>query len=202
MRNLAGVYHMKSEYAEAASVLQRALELEPDASTWTNLGTARFFQGRFGDAVKAMEKATELNPKNYLYWGNLGDAYRWAPGEQAKAAGAYARAIQLARDSLAVDPGDKVTRSRLAVYLGKSGDMTAALAEIGKLKGNTNPGVLFKIAIVQELAHHRAQALDALERAIKGGYSMHEITNEPELAALRSDDRYRKIAAAGAGRNQ
>jgi tetratricopeptide (TPR) repeat protein len=195
MGNLVAAYHAKSDYAEAASTAQHALELDPNATTWANLGTQRYFQRNYADAVKATQKAVELDPKNYLYWGNLGDACRWAPGMRSKAGGAYAKAIPLAREKLAVNPNDARVRTSLALYLAKSGDTPGALAEIAiveKANGN-DPGTLFKTAVVYELAHDRDQAIKALKRAIDAGYSMHEVENEPELAALRSDNRYRSI---------
>ncbi len=196
--NLMAAYHSKGEYAEAANAAQRALELDPNASTWANLGTQRYFQRNYADAVKAMEKAVELDPKSYLWWGNLGDAYRWAPGMRSKAGGAYAKAIPLAREKLGVSPNDAVVRSRLALYLAKAGQAAGALAEVGiveKAPGN-DPGTVFKTAVVYELTQHRERALAALKLAIDSGYSMHEVENEPELAALRSDDRYGRLATA------
>src|SRR5260370_621231 len=70
MVNLMAAYHAKGDYAEAASMAQHALELDPTASTWANLGTQRYFQRNYADAVKATQKAVELDTKNYLYWGN------------------------------------------------------------------------------------------------------------------------------------
>jgi len=202
--NLVAAHHMRGEYAEATNAAQRALELDPNAFTWSNLGTQRYFQGRYGDAVTAMEKAVELDPKNYLYWGNLGDAYRWASKMRPKAGGAYAKAIPLAREKLTATQNDAMVRSRLALYLVKTGDTGGALAEVAIVEkaSGKDPGTVFKTAVVYELAHDRDKAFDALERAVKAGYSMHEIENEPELAALRYDDRYRKLRITGAaGKN-
>ena len=99
-------------------------------------------------------------------------------------------------ERLAQTPQDAAVRSSLAAYLAKSGDTDRALAELAPV-GQTlesEKGVLFKAALVYELAGKREQALDVLERAILAGYSMHEVANEPELGALRSDPRYAKIA--------
>ena len=195
MGALAGGYHMNDQYAESANMLQRVLELDPAASTWTNLGTARFFEGRYAEAVSAMEKATQLDPNKYLYWGNLGDAYRWAPGYQEKAPGAYRRAIRLARDALTVNPNDALTESRLGAYLAKSGDATSALAAIEKARQRSpnDPTILCNSAVVYELIGRHDQAFPALERAIQLGYSMHEVANEPEFTSLRSDARYAEL---------
>jgi tetratricopeptide (TPR) repeat protein len=120
LRNEAAAYLMLSRYEDSASALQTALTIEPAAGLYTNLGILRFFQGRFSDAVPPFEKATQLAPTNYNNWGNLGDAYRWAPGMQAKAAAVYARAIDLIQAKLAATPDDPELRANLAGYLAKS----------------------------------------------------------------------------------
>jgi tetratricopeptide (TPR) repeat protein/tRNA A-37 threonylcarbamoyl transferase component Bud32 len=197
LRNIAAGYHMLDRYSEAADALQHALELEPNAATWANLGTARFFEGRYSDAARAMEKAVELGPTNYLYWGNLGDAYRWTPGQRPKAAATYMRAIQLVHDRLAGSPNDVEARGSLAVYLAKSGDKAGAAREAAALEraaGNT-PGSKFKTALAYEIAGKRTDALRALAGAMQAHYSMHEIANEPELAQMRTDVRYHRLAA-------
>ncbi len=82
MRNLGAVYFLLDRPDEAASILQRALEVAPAAPIYTDLGTIRFFQGRYTDAVAAFEKAVEQAANNHLHWGNLGDGLRWAPGRR------------------------------------------------------------------------------------------------------------------------
>ncbi|HUK19065.1 MAG TPA: protein kinase [Bryobacteraceae bacterium] len=201
LRQLAAGYHMRGQYAEAADMLQRALEIDSNAKTWTNLGTARFFQGSYADAVRAFQKATELAPENYLYWGNLADAYRWAPGLRNKAAAAYTKAILLARGRLAVDAHDLVARSSLAVYLAKSGDPGRSRFEAASVAeaAPADQDVIFNLAIAHELTGQRDQALAALQHAIAAGYSTYQIAYEPELASLRSDPRYSRLISSLSG---
>jgi serine/threonine-protein kinase len=192
MRNLGPVYFAVGDLARAASIFQREMELDPNASTWENLGTALYFQARYADAANAMEKAVELSPNSYLYWGNLGDAYRWAPGLRGKAFSAYTNAIRLAREKLSLELNDTAVRSSLAVYLAKTGDTAGAISEVSQVERSrsTSPGTLFKTVLVYEIAQQRDKALEVLARAIAAGYSMTEISNEPELSALRKDPKF------------
>jgi eukaryotic-like serine/threonine-protein kinase len=198
LNNLAAVYHMMDREDDAASVLQRSLEIKGSAYTYGNLGTLRFFQGRYEDAVSAFEKAVNLQANEYLWWGNLGDAYRWSPGQAAKAKPAYRNAIRLAREKLTAQPDDIDLRSSLALYLAKSGDKQTALAEIKEVDRTSKKpaSVLFKSAVVHELSGERDQALAALSAALKGGYTLKEIKNEPELLSLRADPRYQSLLAS------
>jgi len=203
---LGGAYHMLDLYEDAASAFQRALEIEPSAQVYTNLGTSRFFQGRYADAVTAMQKALELNGgSRSLYWGNLADAYRWAPGQRAKSLEAYRHAIELVRQEIQSAPGDSDLNASLAVYLAKSGDREGAgrqLDRLAKLSALT-AGARFQAALAYEILGRRDLALASLEAAMKLGYSSREVRNEPELVSLRADPRFEqllhRLAGAGSG---
>ena len=76
-----------------------------------------------------MQKAVEMDANNTQNWINLGDAYRWTPGNEEKAKEAYRTAIQMIRKELSGKPNDADLHSRLALCLAKSGEKQQALAE-------------------------------------------------------------------------
>lgn len=195
LRNLGAVYYLLGRHDEAASILQRALEVRPIASTYTNLGTIRFFQGRYTDAVVAFEKAVDLGANNHNFWGNLGDGYRWAPGRRGDAAAAYRRAMALIEQQIAKKPGDSDLESRHAIYLVKSGNVAAALTTIEGVvvRPNLTPQIRFRSAVVFELAGVRDRALTSLRRALEAGYAVADVASDPELTALRADARYHRL---------
>jgi serine/threonine-protein kinase len=197
MAFLAAGYHMKGQYSDVAEISLRALNIDSESATaWANLGTARYFQGRFQEAVDAAKHAVDNAKGRYLYWGNLGDDYRWAEGQRDKALAAYQEAIRLVRSRLTVNPDDIAARGSLAVYLAKSDACPEALRELDRIEEipPNEKNTLFKVSLVNELCHKRDIALTILGQAIRAGYSMHEILNEPELSALRSDPNYLGIA--------
>jgi serine/threonine-protein kinase len=196
-RLMGAASHMLGDYGGAASAFQKSIGIQPNASAYTNLGTALFFQGLYRESLQAFERAVELLPSSALAWGNLADAYRWVPGNAAKSQEAYARAIQMLREQLAKDPSQVVNRSRLALNLAKSGDTKGGLAELAKV---LTPDVkevnaLYRGAVTYELAGDRAAALTTLERALERGYSLAEVRMDPELAKLRNDVRYHRLVA-------
>ncbi|HEY1240950.1 MAG TPA: protein kinase [Bryobacteraceae bacterium] len=188
-QNLGGCYLMMARYTEAASVLERALALQPTGPAYSNLGTAYYYEGRYAEAAAAMEKAREQRPADYLLWGNLGDAYWFAPGQRGRAPQAWRSAVELARTQLRVNPSDPQVRSSLAVYEAHLGERAAALAEIARSRRNlpTNGRVLVKAARVYELCGLRQEALKALHAAMESGESPENLRREPEFAALRLD---------------
>jgi serine/threonine-protein kinase len=198
LANLAAAYHMLDRYDDSASTLQRAIEIDPTARLYTNLGTLRFFRGQYEEAIPPLEKAVALAPNRYLYWANLADAYRWSPGHKAKAGETYGRAIQMVRDEIAKKPDDPDLQSRLALYLAKAGDKAAAVDVLRRVEqaGATQAAMLFRIGVAYEVCGIRDKALTAVERAMKAGYAEKEIRGEPELLNLRNDFRFHKIIAS------
>jgi serine/threonine-protein kinase len=193
LRNLGAIYHFLDRDEDAAQTFQRALVIEPTGSLYTNLGTARFFQGRYNDAVEAFEKALQLGGGgNYLFWGNLADGYRWAPGQRSKSRDAYEHAIQLLRDKIKTAPQEANLQATLALYRARAGDRDEAagvLEAIQKLPKQTAAS-FFNIALTSEILGRREQALKSLESALSAGYPTNEIRNEPDLIALRADARF------------
>ena len=197
LRLMGAASHMLGDYPGAARAFQRSLAIQPSASTYTNLGTALFYQGLYRESLQAFERAVEMFPSDPLLWGNVADAYRWVPGNAPRAQEAYARAIQLLRERLQKDPKHLANRSRLALYLAKSGSASSGVAELAALLGPDvrEVNTLYRGAVTYELAGDRESALTTLGRALDRGYSLSEISMDPELAKLRNDVRYHRMVA-------
>jgi serine/threonine protein kinase/Tfp pilus assembly protein PilF len=193
--NLGAAYQMAERPDDAASTLQRALEINPTGAAYTNFANLRFLQGRYAEAADAFEKAVGLNANNYLVWANLGDAYRWAPGRRTKATEAYRHAIQLMDQQIAAKPADANLRTRRALYLAKIGESRDALEELTKIPRTQTltPQMSIRVALVRELAGDRDGALDAIDRALKNGFPQRELKADTEFAELRGDARYHRL---------
>ena len=195
-RNLGGVYHMQAHFAEASAEFQKALQIKPAATTYSNLGTSLFFQGLYQQSVVAMEKAVAMGANNAQNWINLGDAYRWTPGNEDKAKDAYRTAIKMIRGELSGKPNDPDLRSRLALCLAKSSEKKEALTEAAAVESlDRTASVLSRLVSVYEVCGQRRQALDTMAAALKGGYSMEEFGRDPELLELRKDPGFHKLVA-------
>ena len=179
---------------------KKALAINPAAGLYSNLGTLYFFEGHYSDAVPPMEKAVEMDAERLDFWGNLGDAYRWADGWQERAPQAYQRAVELSRRQLAMNPRDATLRSGLAEYLAKMADRTKALAEITQARrlAPNDSTVLYRAAMVYEIIGLRDQALSTLDLALQGGYSIDELHHDPEFSELRKDPRFEQMEKASA----
>ena len=198
-RNLAAVYYYQGRYADAARTIQEALKTETSPALYSNLGTLLFIQGLYAEAAKAFEKALEAGfaANYYLYWANLADAYRWTTGREGEAPNAYRRALQLMEPEIEAHPQNPTLRSRRALYLAKSGSIEAALEELEQtVRGpETDASTWYRVAVTLELCDRRGEALDALEQALRAGFSQQEVGNDPELVELRGDVAYHRLLA-------
>jgi tetratricopeptide (TPR) repeat protein len=193
--NLGGVRILQGKYAEAIPLLQRSLEIRKTADAMSNLGTAYFQLHRYGESAAAFEQATQLDPPNYVFWGNLGDAYYWAPGSRAEAAAAYRKGITLGEEQLRVNPRDAEVLSSLAMYHAMRGERKAALNNVEaalRIKAK-NPDLLFNAGIAYVQVGETQRALEVLEKAVAAGISPATLRDTPNFDGLRANPRFLKL---------
>jgi len=197
--NLGAIYEQLGRYDDAVHVFSTSITKKPTDQAYSNLGTCYYFLGRYADAAAAFERAAALVPKRQVIWLNLGDAYRWVPGADSKAAKAYDEAILLARSDLQMNPSDNVTRSRLAACLAKRGDLKTAGREIAvAISGDPrNSNVMYNAGIVANARGEKRAAAQYLKRAVDQGYSRTEIERDPEFSMLRESDYYKSEFLSG-----
>jgi len=192
--NLGGALMGVGKYEESIKALQHSISIQPTRGGYVNLGTCYFWLGRYDDAAAAYEKAVALQPKQYVVWANLGDAYRWAPGQRAKSTKPYAEAIRLAREAIALNPNDVPARAIAASCLAKRGELPAAQTELKlALQADpTNATALYQAAVIANIRGDRDAAVGWIERAIANGRPASDAARDPELANLRNDSRFQK----------
>ena len=193
--NLGGVRILQGKYTEAIPLLQRSLEIRKTADAMSNLGTAYFQLHRYGESAAAFEQATQLDPPNYIFWGNLGDAYYWAPGRRMEAAAAYGNGITLGEEQLRVNPRDAEVLSSLAMYHAMRGERKAALNNVEaalRIKPK-NPDLLLNAGIAYVQVGETQRALEVLEKAVAAGISPATLRDTPNFDGLRANPRFLKL---------
>jgi eukaryotic-like serine/threonine-protein kinase len=189
--NLGACEFSLGRFDKALANFQRSVALEPTDLAYANIGTTQYYRGRYGESAAAFEKALALGPSHYENWANLGDALRRIPGNDAKATEAYERAISLTRAELATNPDDATVHSYLALCLAKTGRAAEARDHLRKslaAAGAEQPELLFNAAVVSNRAARTTEAVGYLSRAVRAGFNVAVIRNEPELANLRNHD--------------
>jgi serine/threonine-protein kinase len=186
---------VQGKYAEAIPLLQRSLGIRKTAEATSNLGTAYFQLRRYTDAASAFEQSTQLDAQNYVIWGNLGDAYYWAPGRRGEATAAYGKAIALGEEKLRVNPRDAQVLSSLAMYHAMRGERKVALdnADAALRLNPKSPDLLFNAGITYQQLGDTQRALDVLEKAVAAGVSPATLRDTPNFDGLRANRRYLKL---------
>ena len=203
LNDLGGAYFKLGDYGRSMAAFERSNALKKNPEACSNLGGLYYYSGRYADSVMANEAAISFGPTDYAYliWGNLADAYHFTPGNEAKAAEAYRKAIDLTEQALAEAPGDARTRSSLAVFLAKAGEADRAVTEIEKALEAMpdDSSLVLKAVIVYDLSGARPRALQAMRDFVRLKGPMEEIVRDPFLAGLRQDREYLEIIGQAAG---
>jgi serine/threonine-protein kinase len=192
--NLGGVYERLGRFDDAIQVFSRSIRRNPTDQAYSNLGTCYYFLGRYSDAAAAFEKAAAMTPRKYGYWANLGDAYRWSPGNEQKAVAAYQKAVALMEDELRLNPADNEIRGKLAECLAKEGKTAEATVQIDRALASapTDGTLMYRAAIVSNNRGDAEGAVAWIKKALSHGYPRSEIERDPQFALLRSSDAYKK----------
>ncbi len=201
LRNLGGVYYAQGRLDEAAAQFQSALKIHPNASLYSNLGTLFFSRGLYLKAAAAFEDALTLGgaSNQYIFWLNLGDAYRQIPGKKTDAERSYRRALQMLDSSLKASPDNVRVRSRRALARARLNRCADALKDVDQIRQAGTGGdlySLFRLAVSEEICGEREQALIHLEEAFLAGLPLSEARNEPDLEELRADLGFHHILVA------
>ncbi len=163
----AGVaFHMDRDFAKAEERYRKALELSSSAYIYFGYGWLLSQMGRHHEAVDALERAVELDPRSPLMHGDLG---WWLYGARH-----FERAVEEARIAIDLDPQQPESYWLLAAAQSQQGEFTRALdafTRYEELSGDAVPsfrGYLLALAGQHDAA---VSALEELEKRIKRGES-------------------------------
>lgn len=174
-------------YPEAEQVFQVAIDIDP------NLFEAHYFygraflaQGKFKEAIAPLRAACRVRPEDYQAPTLLGSAYT-ALGRHEAALRAYARAVEVAKQQLTVNPGDVRALYLGAGSLARIGRKRTALAWAARaldLDGKDS-SVLYNVGCLYAVLGRTSDALRCLKRVVRSGWRKEWIKHDPDWAALR-----------------
>ena len=193
--NLGAAYFLLGDFENAAAAFRRSVEIAPTGEGYSNTATQYYFAGRYDDAAAMLEKAVALAPQDHSLWGNLADSYRFSKEKAELAPATYAKAAELARASLSVDPDNVLTRAQLAYFLAKQGRAAEARAELGAAAKEASATVYvhYYAALAYLELGDADSAIAELKGAVEAGYPRYLVRAAPEFAALRSDKRLTEL---------
>ena len=193
-QQLGTAYQFLGDNDRALDSYRKAIAIRPSAPAYSNIGALLHQRGDFTGAVEAYRQAIAIRPNSAVTHRNLGDALsRLNQLDAARAE--YVEAIRLFEIDLKVNPKDARTLVLLAVVSQKAGRADAARKYVSAALqiAPENPDVLYRAATVSALAGEATAALNHLEQALKRGYSRTFASEDDDLAAIRSNQRFQTL---------
>jgi len=197
MNNLANVYLYTGRYLEAVPLYNRALELQPDETAATNLGTTYYYLDQMEEALAAYLKAEEIAPGYPTTQNNIGDVYAKL-GDADSARDWYNKAIESCDRMLAAG-GDQLNlqgaRALFAAKVGRFEEATAGIQEaLSQASGSPDePELLYSAAQIFSLAGDREALLEYAELSLAAGYPREEFRRAPEFAKFHDDPAFKSL---------
>src|SRR6185295_15280192 len=150
---------------------------------------------RFLEAARKFEEAVKLNDKNYVLFGNQGDAYYWAPGERSRAADAYRRAIDLGNEQLKLTPRDGVLMARLGFYSAMLGERKPAMNHLQRALAVAPQDALvrFHAALIHNQLKDDDATMEWLQKAVMAGYPVTLIRDAPNFDPLWANPKFQSL---------
>jgi serine/threonine-protein kinase len=193
--NLGAVYIDVGEpkrFPEAEQMLRKSIALDPSYPAYTNLGYLYIQQHKYSEAAEAVEKALQLNDKDYITWGNLALAYEGLKDKE-KTDKAHDREIALLEQAARNTPRDAIAQANLGLLYAKKKLREKALPRIQSALALSpdDPNVLEAVGEAYEDLGDRAQALQYIEKSVLKGYALTALKNATDLQGLISDPSFR-----------
>jgi len=191
--NLGAAYSQLDQYQEAVEALKQSITVRPNFEAYGNLGAVYFYMRRYSDSAESVQQALKIDPKDWLNWGNLGDALIQIPARRAEARNAYQKAIDLAQARLEVNPRDAYVLAFTADYRAMLDQEQPAREELARAlaAAPTNADVLFRAAILYNHFGETEKTLDFLAKSIANGYSRGVIRDTLDFDHFKDNARFR-----------
>ncbi|MBL4773514.1 MAG: tetratricopeptide repeat protein [Alcanivoracaceae bacterium] len=187
--NIAAGHYSLGQVDQAIIYTKSALEMQPSADSFSNLGTMYFYKADYIGAVNAYEKMIELNATDYINWGNLADAYKLTNNSKSKYC--YQKAVELAL--LTLNPNDSAVIADLAYYYANIGETENALKSARQIGKNNAGNENFIVATAYSTLYEKDLAFTHLNYAIDKNYSIEEILQTPLLENIKPDRRFLQL---------
>jgi serine/threonine-protein kinase len=189
--NISACHYLNGDIHMAIFAAKQALIIQPNATVYSNIGTYYFILKNYDEAVFAFEKMIALNDTDYINWGNLADAYRFANNE--KYIDSFNKAIFLAEQALELNSKDKYAVASIAYYYANVNNIEKTHYYAKKITEKDLGDNQFFIAAAYARLKMNKAAIKYLEYAIYNKYSLSEVSNSPLLDNIRNDPHYQKL---------
>lgn len=191
---LAVAYVYEGQFYESEAELRTALALGETPKALNALGTTLLYLNRDQEAITYFTRALQQEPGRYLWWMNLGTAYRRLNMADA-AAHANREALALVEGWLKNNPRDGYVRACLAyvcAWLGETGRARSEIAQALQLSPEDNWTRRMAVKTYEALKR-REDTLAILRDS--PAQVVADASRYPDLADLHRDSRFKTMLA-------
>lgn len=198
--NLATSQMMAGKFAESLETFQKALKIDANPVTYTNIGILHYYLGDIEQSISMHGLSAEMAPQSASSHVNLGDAL-FAAGRTIEAEAAFASGATLARDRLRSDPGNPEILSFLAwseTMIGNVDEGERLVAELVRIAPD-DPFSHYFHGLIALRSGQTETAMKAIGTAVKLGYSTAMLKAEPYMEPLRGLREFDRLIASSGG---
>ena len=189
--NISACHYLLGDTEQAIIAAEKSISIQPNADGFANLGTYYFMLKDFNKAVEAYEQMIALNDSDYINWGNLADAYRFA--NNSKYIGAFRQAIILSEQAVVLNPNNKNAIASSAYYYANLDNVDKTQFYAKEIDKKDTGADNFLIAAAYVRLNMKKAAIKHIKSAMNKNYSLAEVANSPLFDDLKEDPEYLKM---------
>jgi tetratricopeptide (TPR) repeat protein len=192
---VGSVYLRLGRIPEALENLNTSYAMNPGDQAAIALAEAFRLERKYPEAIDFAQRAVKSNPKEALYWLELGDIYAEFGRNKLNASVAYSRATTTEQDRLRTTPKSGPGWMILALCRAKAGERETALALIEKAESLHADDMDSQLAKVRalELAGQPDRAWAAMARCLQRGPTIFQFESMPDLQRVRATPEFKKL---------
>ena len=184
------MYLTAGQVPEAVRALGRSIAIKPTYAALTNLGEIEYLSGHYAEAVALQKRAVQLDPSDYLSWGNLAQAQLADPATAGQASQAFREAARRAQRYVEIKADDAKTLAALGWYRANLGESLQALQLVARseaLGGEPGEVALYNAQTLASLGE-LDEARKRIAAARAAGIVENRIAGNAALRSIRATD--------------
>jgi Flp pilus assembly protein TadD len=192
---LGQVYANLGQSKDAENEFRTSLNLGETPRALDSLGALLMDEGRDPEAIFYIKNALDKWPARYLWWTNLGTAYRRTKQPMASQR-AYQRGLDLAKAEMIRNPREGRVRAVLAYLYARVDKRDVAESQVAEAlrESPSDADARFWAVLTYEALNDRNSSIKVLSSS--SAAVLADVARDPDLADLRQDSRFQELLAA------
>jgi tetratricopeptide (TPR) repeat protein/TolB-like protein len=183
LNSLAAAWFFSGQFAQAITAWQQVVGLAPMAQSYSNLGTAYYFNADYVKAEQMYRQALANSADDYTIWTNLADVLDVQSERRQEALQLYEKALTLAQSNLVVDAQAPALLSQISRLQAELQLCDAALVTEQRVQASSQTDfyLFYDLAIASFNCQRNAQGSAYIKQAMSYGYPAQLIAADPKI---------------------